>query len=188
MQLRLAPGTGLQSPETGSQNRRYRDLSRQQRPHVPHLNPRKCPQICGLFVRDRETLVRIGLRGGGCSPHRTSLHPPQFPLSGKLTAYFARLGASRRFSRPIDRLIQWLEAQFPTQRNSESFSRNSESFSRNSELSLLNRKSQNCDCVQPTQLHTLRGASADERRRGSPTLLPINRPGRQPFMNSVINR
>jgi hypothetical protein len=26
VQLRPAPGTGLQSPETGSQNRRYRDL------------------------------------------------------------------------------------------------------------------------------------------------------------------
>src|ERR1700756_2772021 len=47
VQLRPAPGTGLQSPETGSQNRRYRDLSRRQRPHVPHLNPRKCPQIAG---------------------------------------------------------------------------------------------------------------------------------------------
>jgi Protein of unknown function (DUF2924) len=45
VQLRPAPGTGLQSPETGSQNQRYRDLSRRQRPHVPHLNPRKCPQI-----------------------------------------------------------------------------------------------------------------------------------------------
>src|SRR6266481_3091413 len=42
-----APGTGLQSPETGRQNRRYRDLSRQQRPHVPHLNSRKRPQIAG---------------------------------------------------------------------------------------------------------------------------------------------
>ena len=48
MQLRPdAPGTGLQSPETGSQNRRYRDLSWRQRPHVPHLNPRKCRQIAG---------------------------------------------------------------------------------------------------------------------------------------------
>jgi hypothetical protein len=37
----------LESPETGSQNRRYRDLSRERRPHVPHLNPRKCPQIAG---------------------------------------------------------------------------------------------------------------------------------------------
>jgi hypothetical protein len=39
-----APGTGLASPETGRQNRRYRDLDRRQRPHVQHLNPRKCPQ------------------------------------------------------------------------------------------------------------------------------------------------
>ena len=37
----------MESPETGSQNRRYRDLSRERRPHVPHLNPRKCPQIAG---------------------------------------------------------------------------------------------------------------------------------------------
>ena len=37
----------MQGPETGSQNRRYRDLSWRQRPHVPHLNPRKCPQIAG---------------------------------------------------------------------------------------------------------------------------------------------
>jgi hypothetical protein len=37
----------VQSPETGSRNRRYRDLSRRQRPHVTHLNPRKCPQSAG---------------------------------------------------------------------------------------------------------------------------------------------
>jgi hypothetical protein len=47
VQLSPAPGTGLQSPETGSQNLRYRDPSRGQRPDVPHLNPRKCPQIAG---------------------------------------------------------------------------------------------------------------------------------------------
>src|SRR5216683_3396047 len=44
---RPVPGTGLQSPETGRQNRRCRDLNWRQRPHVPHLNPRKCPQIAG---------------------------------------------------------------------------------------------------------------------------------------------
>src|SRR5947209_14792317 len=49
VQLRRAPGTGLQSPETGSQNRRYRDLGRRQRPHVPHLNLWKCPQIAGYL-------------------------------------------------------------------------------------------------------------------------------------------
>jgi hypothetical protein len=47
VQLSPAPGRGLQSPETGSQNRRYRDLSWRQRPHMPHLNPPKCPQIAG---------------------------------------------------------------------------------------------------------------------------------------------
>jgi hypothetical protein len=39
----------LQSPETGSQNRRYRDLSRRQRPHLPHFNPRKCPQTASYL-------------------------------------------------------------------------------------------------------------------------------------------
>jgi hypothetical protein len=42
-----APGTGLESPETGSQNRGYRGLTRQQRLDVPHLNARKSPQIAG---------------------------------------------------------------------------------------------------------------------------------------------
>jgi hypothetical protein len=46
-QLSPALGTGSQGPETGSQNRRYRDLSWRERPHVPHLNPRKRPQIAG---------------------------------------------------------------------------------------------------------------------------------------------
>src|SRR5260370_16467731 len=54
LQLRPAPGTGLQSPETGSQNRRYRDLSWRQRPHVSHLNPRKCPQIAGYLSETRK--------------------------------------------------------------------------------------------------------------------------------------
>ena len=54
VQLSPAPGTGLQSPETGSQNRRYRDLSWRQRPHVSHLNPRKCPQIAGYLSETRK--------------------------------------------------------------------------------------------------------------------------------------
>src|SRR2546430_10748456 len=39
-----APGTGLESPETGSQNRGYRDLDRRQRPHTLYVNPRNPPQ------------------------------------------------------------------------------------------------------------------------------------------------
>jgi hypothetical protein len=44
----------LRSPETGSQNRRYRGLGRQQRPHLPHLNPRKCPQRAGYSAETRK--------------------------------------------------------------------------------------------------------------------------------------
>src|SRR4051794_16553995 len=39
----------------------------------PAFEPAKMPAKCRLFVRDRETPVRIGLRGGGCRPHRTRL-------------------------------------------------------------------------------------------------------------------
>src|SRR5437870_9417747 len=37
------------------------------------FEPAETPANCGLFLRDRETSVRIGLRGGGCSPDRTCL-------------------------------------------------------------------------------------------------------------------
>jgi hypothetical protein len=77
VQLRLAPGTGLQSPETSSQNRRYRDLSRQQRPHVPHLNPRKCLQIAGYSSETAKHWFAsdcvVGL--GGFEPPTRSLYP-----------------------------------------------------------------------------------------------------------------
>ena len=113
-------------------------------PVVGLSGPRLCGDyLYGLFVRDGETSVRIGLRGGGCSPHRTSLHPPDSLITGKLTAYFADWGSSRRFSRPIDGLIQWLAARFPTQQNSESFSRNSESFFTEQRIFCAHREWQN---------------------------------------------
>src|SRR6267143_5672759 len=37
------------------------------------FEPAETPANCGLFVRDRETSVRIGLRGGGRSQMPTSL-------------------------------------------------------------------------------------------------------------------
>ena len=40
------------------------------------------PANCGLFFRDQETLVRIGLRGGGCSLVRTSLFPANWEKQG----------------------------------------------------------------------------------------------------------
>src|SRR4030088_1754276 len=51
VQLSPAPGTGLQSPETGSQNRRYRDLSRRQRPQVPHLNRGNARKMRAVYQR-----------------------------------------------------------------------------------------------------------------------------------------
>src|SRR5438034_6793363 len=43
------------------------------RDRVSAFEPAETPANCGLFLRDRETSVRIGLRGGGCSPDRTFL-------------------------------------------------------------------------------------------------------------------
>src|SRR5437763_12761971 len=68
VQLSPAPGTALQSPETGSQNRRYRDLGLQQRPHAWYLNrgnARKLRAICQ--------------RPGNVGSHRTAwwwMQPP----------------------------------------------------------------------------------------------------------------
>src|SRR6266404_9657766 len=39
----------------------------------PAFEPAETPANCGLFVRDRETSVRIGLRGGGGSHLRAGL-------------------------------------------------------------------------------------------------------------------
>jgi hypothetical protein len=50
------------------------------------------PANCGPFVRDRETLVRIGLRGGGCSPDRTCLNLSKFPENWENIGNFAPFG------------------------------------------------------------------------------------------------
>jgi hypothetical protein len=57
----------------------------------PAFEPAKTPAKCALFVRDRETSVRIGLRGGGCSLDRTRLHPP-IPAIREINSVFCRLG------------------------------------------------------------------------------------------------
>jgi hypothetical protein len=51
VQTRPAPGTGLESPETGSQNLRYGALSRWQRPHTRYLNLRKARKMRGIRQR-----------------------------------------------------------------------------------------------------------------------------------------
>ena len=64
----------------------------------PAFEPAEMPANCGLFVRDRETSVRIGLRGGGCSPDRTGL-PPKFPASREFSREFSKKRASEGDSR-----------------------------------------------------------------------------------------
>ena len=46
-----APGTGLESPETGSQNLRYRDLGWRQRPPARHLNRRNARTLRAILRR-----------------------------------------------------------------------------------------------------------------------------------------
>src|SRR6266446_1628093 len=86
-----APGTGLQSPETGRQNRRYRDLSRQQRPHVPHLNSRKRPQIAGYSSetgKHRFASVCVVVDAARIEPVSTS----NSLLAGNLAGNFLKKG------------------------------------------------------------------------------------------------
>ena len=130
----LAPGTGLQSPETGSQNLRYRDLCRRQRPHVPHLNRAKTPANCGLFFRDRETSVRTGLRGGGCSPYRTRLHR-QFPANREKNREFRGLRPNRcDFCVPSASEFNGLQTNSLRKRTGNSWRHNREFFSKNREI------------------------------------------------------
>ena len=120
VQLQPAPGTGLQSPETGSQNRRYRDLSWRQRPHVPHLNPRKCPQIAGYSSETGKRRFAldcvVGLRGLKLRVRHAALSTSLRPRTDIVRAHWrhgrrvlgraerssphARIAAPRRATRP----------------------------------------------------------------------------------------
>jgi hypothetical protein len=108
----------LASPETGSQNRRYRDLSRRQRPHARYLN------------RGNARILRAILqRPGNAGSHRTAwwwmqsdANPsphPNFLITGKNTGNFARSGSQQPFLCPIDEQIQCLAAEFPAHGNRE---------------------------------------------------------------------
>src|SRR5258706_464241 len=94
VQLRPALGTGLRSPETGSQNRHYRDLSWRQRPHVPHLNPRKCPQIAGYSSETRKHRFAsdcVVVDAARIEPVST----PNSLLAGNLAGNFLKKGPPR---------------------------------------------------------------------------------------------
>jgi hypothetical protein len=69
------------------------------------------PAKCGLFVRDRETPVRIGVRGGGCSPHRTGLSPC---IWGKCREIFAKCREADIATLLKATRSQHLESRLPT--------------------------------------------------------------------------
>jgi hypothetical protein len=106
VQLRPAPGTGLESPETGSQNRRYRALGRYQRPHAPHLN-----------CRNARKLRAIRQRPENGSSHRTAwwwMQPAsnRSPTSNSLANREINKGISRK------QAIRWdFDAQSASQFN-----------------------------------------------------------------------
>ena len=87
----------MESPETGSQNLRYRDLSRRQRPHARYLD------------RGNARILRAILqRPGNAGSHRTAwwrthshsnLSPhPNSRLSGKITGNFVNWMLDRLFA------------------------------------------------------------------------------------------
>jgi hypothetical protein len=85
----------------------------------PAFEPAKMPANCGLFVRDQKMPVRIGLRGGGRSRHRTRLCIRNSLLSGKLTGNFAKSDLACPVWCQIDESNHRVVAKFPTQQNRE---------------------------------------------------------------------
>ena len=72
-----APGTGLESPETGSQNRRRRALSRQQRPYAGYLNPRNARKMRAIPQR----LANAGsYRSAWWAREDSNLQPDRYEL------------------------------------------------------------------------------------------------------------
>jgi hypothetical protein len=109
------PGNGISGPEKNAQ-KRLPDCNDAVSENEPS---HRSPPIGGPFARLQEISGSIRLRGGGCSPDRTSLPTPNSLLTGKLTGNFADSGSLQRFWRPVSERIQWLPAKFPTQRNRE---------------------------------------------------------------------
>ena len=108
----------MQSPATGSQNRRYRDLSWQQRPHVPHLNPRKCPQIAGYlsetgkhrFASDCVVVDAVHREPVSASNFQS---PPKFPDNRAINREFCRFRPSCTIFAPSRRANSVACSQIP---------------------------------------------------------------------------
>src|SRR5207245_9885095 len=112
VQLRRAPGTGLQGPETGSLILGYRDLSRQQRPQVSHLNPRKCPQIAGYLAETRNGRLASNCVVVDAAPIEP-VSSVKFPDNWEDTGNFTHFDPAIRFRGLIREQLQSLTEKFP---------------------------------------------------------------------------
>ena len=133
---RGAPGTGLRSPETGSQNPRYRAsavvgdcTSRTWNRRMPR-KLRAIRQRRGNAGSHESAWWRRQL-GSNPSPHQNSL------LTGKRTGNFAESDVPKRFFRLIGQPIQRLAAQFPKQWNRDFFGVNRDFSAKNTEFSRI---------------------------------------------------
>src|SRR5213080_2164727 len=76
------------------------------------FEPAEMPANCGLFLRDRETSVRIGLRGGGCTPDRTGLQL-KFPANREINREFCKIRPSAAVSVSDQRADSMASSQIP---------------------------------------------------------------------------
>jgi hypothetical protein len=109
----------LRSPETGSKNRGYRGLTRQQRPDVRHLNARKSPQIAGYSSETWKKPVRIGVRGGGRSRNANRSQHPNSQITGKILGIPKCFDLKSASQRVIGEKHQRFASKFPAHKNWE---------------------------------------------------------------------
>ncbi len=128
----------MRSPETGSLILGYRDLSRQQRPQVSHLNPRKCPQIAGYLAETRNGRLASNCVVVDAAPIEP-VSSVKFPDNWENTGNFTHFDPAIRFRGLIREQLQSLTEKFPAQRNWEFLWRNRETKRWNREVEKLRR-------------------------------------------------
>jgi hypothetical protein len=107
-----APGTGLRSPETVSQNLGCPRLQRQRRPQNHHLNPLKCPQIAGYVADTRNSRLASNCVVVDAAPIEP-VSTANSLLTGKLTGNFAKSLPFAVILRPIRQAKTRVCSKFP---------------------------------------------------------------------------
>src|SRR5207247_919673 len=111
-------------------------LSRQQRPQVSHLNPRKCPQIAGYLAETRNGRLASNCVVVDAAPIEP-VSSVKFPDNWENTGNFTYFDPAIRFRGLIREQLQSLTEKFPAQRNWEFLWRNRETKRWNREVEKL---------------------------------------------------